>query len=224
MRGLSRASLKFSRAAPSWPRSSPLTLDVAGVGPTSALFRRPASARACFVMAHNAGAGMSHPSLQAVSDGIAKRLVATLRFQFPFMEAGSKRPDRPAVAHVAVRAAVGAVGRLAPDLPLVAGKRSFGGRMTSQAQVASMLPGVRGLAFLGFPLHPAGRPSNERGRHLADVTIPMLFCREPGTPSPSSTSFVRSRQSSAAAPRSGFSPTPTMPFACRGVRDAPTRT
>lgn len=126
-------------------------------------------------MAHGAGAGMTHPFLEMVSAGLAERGIATLRYQFPFMEAGSKRPDRPAVAHAAVQAAVAAAGGLAPDLPLAAGGRSFGGRMTSQAQALSALPGVRGLAFLGFPLHPAGRPSSERGRHLADVTIPMLF-------------------------------------------------
>ncbi len=126
-------------------------------------------------MAHGAGAGMIHSFVESVSAGLAERGVATLRYQFPFMEAGSKRPDRPAVAHAAVHAAVAAAGRLAPDLPLVAGGRSFGGRMTSQAQAASALPGVRGLAFLGFPLHPAGRPSSDRGRHLADVAIPMLF-------------------------------------------------
>jgi hypothetical protein len=118
---------------------------------------------------------MNHPFLEGVAAGLAERGVATLRFQFPFMEAGSRRPDRTEVAHRAVRAAVDAAGRLAPDLPLFAGGRSFGGRMTSQAQASSPLPGVRGLVFPAFPLHPAGRPGTERGRHLSEVTIPMLF-------------------------------------------------
>ena len=155
--------------------AEPLTFEVAHAGTVSGLWRRPAGARTCYVMAHGAGAGMNHPFLERISAGLAERGVATLRFQFPFMEAGSRRPDRPEVAHRAVRAAVDAAGRLAPDLPLFAGGRSFGGRMTSQAQASSPLPGVWGLVFLAFPLHPAGRPGTERGRHLSEVTIPMLF-------------------------------------------------
>jgi predicted alpha/beta-hydrolase family hydrolase len=101
--------------------------------------------------------------------------IATLRYQFPYMESGSRRPDKPALCHATVRAAVAEAARLAPDLPLIAGGRSFGGRMTSQAQAISPLSGVRGLAFLAFPLHPADRPSNERAEHLFEVKIPMLF-------------------------------------------------
>jgi len=113
--------------------------------------------------------------LAAVADGLAERNVATLRYQFPYMEEGSKRPDVPKVAHATVRAAVGEALRLLPGLAVVAGGKSFGGRMTSQAQAASPLPGGQGLAFLGFPLHPAGRPSDERGAHLFEIKIPMLF-------------------------------------------------
>src|SRR6185503_1943360 len=110
-----------------------------------------------------------------VAAELGVRGIASLRYQFPYMEAGGKRPDPPKVAHAAVRAAVAAAARLLPDLPLIAGGKSFGGRMTSQAQAATPLPGVRGLAFLGFPLHPAKQPSQERGKHLFDVEIPMLF-------------------------------------------------
>jgi hypothetical protein len=118
---------------------------------------------------------MTHPALEAIAAELGERGVATLRYQFPFMEQRSRRPDPPPLAHATVRAAVEAAGSLAPDLALVAGGRSFGGRMTSQAQSASPLPGVRGLVFLGFPLHPAGRPSSERGEHLSEVDVPMLF-------------------------------------------------
>jgi hypothetical protein len=118
---------------------------------------------------------MAHPFMAAVANGLAERGIATLRYQFPYMERRAKRPDSPKVAHAAVRAAVAEAARLAPGLPLVAGGKSFGGRMTSQAQAESPLPLVRGVAFLGFPLHPAGKPSNERARHLDDVRVPMLF-------------------------------------------------
>ncbi|ANV99140.1 alpha/beta family hydrolase [Bradyrhizobium icense] len=141
----------------------------------SGLLLQPPQARACYVFAHGAGAGMTHKSMETVATGLAERGIATLRYQFPYMEKGGKRPDPPAVAHATVRAAVAEAGRRFPSLPLVAGGRSFGGRMTSQAQALSPLPGVRGLVFLGFPLHPAGKPSSERARHLTDVTIPMLF-------------------------------------------------
>jgi predicted alpha/beta-hydrolase family hydrolase len=141
----------------------------------SALLHAPAKPRACYVLAHGAGAGMTHPFMAAVATGLAARGIATLRYQFPYMEAGKKRPDPPALAQATVRAAVTAATRALPALPLVAGGKSFGGRMTSQAQAASPLPGVRGLAFLGFPLHPAGRPSRERAQHLAAVEVPMLF-------------------------------------------------
>jgi hypothetical protein len=153
----------------------PLTLAIDNSQSVSALIDAPAGARACFVLAHGAGAGMTHPSMAAVAAGLSERGVAALRYQFPFMEAGARRPDPPAVAHAAVRAAVAEAARRLPGLKLVAGGRSFGGRMTSQAQAAAALPGVRGLAFLAFPLHQAGRPSNERARHLSDVHIPMLF-------------------------------------------------
>jgi len=141
----------------------------------SALLNRPQQARACYVFAHGAGAGMAHSSMEATAAGLGERGIATLRYQFPYMEKGSKRPDAPKVAHAAVRAAVAEAGRRLPSLPLIAGGKSFGGRMTSQAQALSPLPGVRGLAFLGFPLHPAGKPSSERAKHLAEVKIPMLF-------------------------------------------------
>ena len=141
----------------------------------SALALTPPDATACYVMAHGAGAGMTHPFMEAFSRGLAARRIATLRFQFPFMEAGSRRPDLPAVAHAAVRAAVAEAGRRFASLPLVAGGKSFGGRMTSQAQSEAPLPGVVGLAFVGFPLHPAGKPSTGRALHLARVQVPMLF-------------------------------------------------
>jgi predicted alpha/beta-hydrolase family hydrolase len=131
--------------------------------------------RACLVLAHGAGAGMTHKSMTAIADGLAARGVATLRYQFPFMERGSRRPDAPAAAHAAVRAAVAEAARLAPALPLFAGGRSYGARMTSQAQAKAALAGVRGLVFFAFPLHPPGKPSTERADHLADVSVPMLF-------------------------------------------------
>ena len=136
---------------------------------------RPDAARALYVFAHGAGAGMSHKAMEANARALAERGIAMLRYQFPYMEKGSKRVDPPKVAHAAVRAAVAEAARLAPELPLFAGGRSFGGRMTSQAQALEPLPGVRGLAFLGFPLHPAGKPGIERAEHLAKVGIPMLF-------------------------------------------------
>jgi predicted alpha/beta-hydrolase family hydrolase len=141
----------------------------------SGLLQSPLRARACYVLAHGAGAGMNHPFMAAVAAGLVERGIATLRYQFPYMERGAKRPDPPPLAHATVRAAVAAASHALPKLPLVAGGKSFGGRMTSQAQAAAPLPGVRGLAFLGFPLHPAGRPSQNRARHLFDVKIPMLF-------------------------------------------------
>jgi uncharacterized protein len=141
----------------------------------SGLLQMPPDARACYVFAHGAGAGMSHAFMTGFADDLAARAIATLRYQFPFMERGSKRPDPPKVAHAAVRAAVAEAARLNPGVPLFAGGKSFGGRMTSQAQAAAPLPGVRGLVFVGFPLHPAGKPADERGAHLTDVHVPMLF-------------------------------------------------
>lgn len=141
----------------------------------SGLLQMPAEARCCYVLAHGAGAGMAHPFMAAVADELAERGIATLRYQFPYMEQGGRRPDPPALAQATVRAAVAEARELAPGLRLIAGGKSFGGRMTSQAQAASPLDGVRGLAFLGFPLHPAGKPSSDRAKHLADVKVPMLF-------------------------------------------------
>jgi uncharacterized protein len=153
----------------------PVTISIDDTHRVSGLFQAPTKARACYVLAHGAGAGMEHPFMASVAEGLAERGVATLRYQFPYMERGSRRPDPPKLAQAAVRAAVAEMSRLAPELSIVAGGKSFGGRMTSQAQAASALPGVRGIAFLGFPLHAAGRPSDERGKHLFDVQIPMLF-------------------------------------------------
>jgi len=155
--------------------AKPVTIAIDENIRVSGLLQAPQSARACYVLAHGAGAGMHHAFMAAVAAELADRGIATLRYQFPYMEKGSKRPDPPKLAHATVRAAVAEAARLLPKLPLIAGGKSFGGRMTSQAQAAAALPGVRGLAFLGFPLHPTGRPSQERGDHLFDVQIPMLF-------------------------------------------------
>jgi uncharacterized protein len=157
------------------PDAKPISITVNDAVRVSGLLQAPPRPRALYVLAHGAGAGMTHPFMAAVAAELGERGVATLRYQFPYIEHGGKRPDPPALAHAAVRAAVAEAVRLLPELPLIAGGRSFGGRMTSQAQAAAPLPGVRGLAFLGFPLHPAGRPSQERGKHLFDVQIPMLF-------------------------------------------------
>ena len=153
----------------------PVTVSVGEATRVSGLLQVPARVRACYVLAHGAGAGMTHPFMAAVAAELAERGIATLRYQFPYMEQGGRRPDPPKLAHATVRAAVAEAARLLPDLPLFAGGKSFGGRMTSQAQGSAPLPGVRGLVFLGFPLHPAGRPSSDRGKHLFDVHIPMLF-------------------------------------------------
>ncbi len=153
----------------------PVTVAVEDAQRVSGLLQTPRQARACYVIAHGAGAGMAHPFMEAIANGLAERGVATLRYQFPYMEQGSKRPDTPKLAQATVRAAVAEASRRLPELALFAGGKSFGGRMSSQAQAASPLPGVRGLVFLGFPLHPAGRPSVERAAHLFAVQIPMLF-------------------------------------------------
>ena len=141
----------------------------------SGLLLRPPTAKALYLFAHGAGAGMTHRTMESNAQGLADRGIATLRYQFLYMEKGSKRPDAPKLAHAVVRAAAAEAVRLVPDLPLFAGGRSFGGRMTSQAQADAPLPGVEGLAFLGFPLHPAGRPGIERAGHLARMEVPMLF-------------------------------------------------
>ncbi len=153
----------------------PVTIRVDAAQSVSGLFQRPQHATTCCVLAHGAGAGMAHPFMAAIVQALAARNVATLRYQFPYMERGSKRPDRPELAHATVRAAVAEASRLVPGLALVAGGKSFGARMTSQAQAAAPLPGVRGLVFLGFPLHPPGQPSDQRGKHLFEVRCPMLF-------------------------------------------------
>ncbi len=155
--------------------AEPITFAVDDDTRVSGLLQTPPAARALYVLAHGAGAGMNHPFMAAVAAELALRGVASLRYQFPYMERGAKRPDQPDVAHATVRAAVAAASRRRPQVPLIAGGKSFGGRMTSQAQAKAPLPGLRGLAFLGFPLHPAGKPSQDRAAHLFDVQIPMLF-------------------------------------------------
>src|SRR3954447_4351943 len=155
------------------PQAFKLETDRAGT--VSALLSRPSGAKACFVFAHGAGAGMTHSFMERVSAGLCDRGVATLRYQFPYMENGGKRPDAPALAHATVRAAVAEAARHCPGLALIAGGKSFGGRMTSQAQAIAPLTGVRGLAFLGFPLHPTGKPSDARAKHLTEVHVPLLF-------------------------------------------------
>lgn len=145
------------------------------IGDVSGLLLRPDHARLLYVLAHGAGAGMRHPFLEAIAQRLAKQGIATLRYQFPYMERRSSRPDSPAIATATVRAAVAEATHVAPGLPLIAGGKSFGGRMTSTAQAEEPLPNVRGLVFLGFPLHPPGRPGDQRAEHLARVQIPMLF-------------------------------------------------
>jgi predicted alpha/beta-hydrolase family hydrolase len=153
----------------------PVTITVDDAHRVSGLLLAPPRAHACYLLAHGAGAGMTHPFMAAVATELGERGIATLRYQFPYMEQGARRPDPPRLAQATVRAAAAAAARLVPALPLIAGGKSFGGRMTSQAQAAAPLPRVRGLVFLGFPLHPAGRPSEERAEHLFDVQVPMLF-------------------------------------------------
>lgn len=152
-----------------------VTIDVAGHGQVSGLLQKPPEAKALYVQAHGAGAGMTHPAMTAIANGLIERDIAVLRYQFLYMEKKTKRPDPPKLAQATVRAAVAEAHRLSPKLPLFAGGKSFGGRMTSGAQAAEPLEGVKGLIFLGFPLHPAGKPGRERAEHLANVHIPMLF-------------------------------------------------
>ena len=153
----------------------PVTIETGTAGAVSGLLIAPKAARATYVFAHGAGAGMNHAFMANAAVGLAARGIATLRYQFPYMERGAKRPDTPAVAQVAVRAAVALASQLLPGTPLFAGGKSFGGRMTSQEQATEALPTVRGLAFFGFPLHAAGQPSDARARHLGEVEVPMLF-------------------------------------------------
>ena len=155
--------------------STPLRIALDAGDSVSALLTAPADPHAGYVFAHGAGAGMGHRFMEDVAQGLAERGIASLRYQFPYMEKGSKRPDVPRVAHAAVRAAVDEAARRWPGLPLYAGGKSFGGRMTSQAQAVAPLPDVRGLVFFGFPLHPAGKPGAERGEHLLQADCPMLF-------------------------------------------------
>lgn len=157
------------------PVAQPLTIRISETETVSALLCRPEHARACYVLAHGAGAGMNHPFMDSVSAGLGERGIATLRYQFPFMERGSRRPDPAQIAQATVRAAVATAVDLMPGAALFAGGKSFGGRMTSQAQAEAALPQVRGLIFLGFPLHPAKQPSQKRAEHLAQVSCPMLF-------------------------------------------------
>jgi predicted alpha/beta-hydrolase family hydrolase len=152
-----------------------LKLDIDRIGAVSAVLMQPANARACYILAHGAGAGMRHASMDKIAEGLSDRGIATFRFNFPYMENKQGRPDQPAIAHATIRAAVEEAARLCPGVTLVAGGKSFGGRMTSQAQAKAALPGVKGLAFLGFPLHADKKPSTERAEHLAHVEIPMLF-------------------------------------------------
>jgi len=155
--------------------TTPVTIAVNDALSVSGLLEAPPQARVCVVLAHGAGAGMTHPFMTAVAAELARHEIASLRYQFPYMEERRRRPDPPKLAHATVRAAVAAAARLLPDALLIAGGKSYGGRMTSQAQAENPLTGARGLAFLGFPLHPTGKPSQERGKHLFDVHIPMLF-------------------------------------------------
>ena len=156
-------------------RAEPITIAGDHDIHVSGLLQTPPQPRACYVLAHGAGAGINHRFLAAVAAELSQRGIATLRYQFPYMERGAKRPDPPHLAHATVRAAVAAAQQAMPGVALIAGGKSFGGRMTSQAQAKAPLQGVRGLAFLGFPLHPAGKPSRDRAEHLFDVHIPMLF-------------------------------------------------
>lgn len=152
-----------------------MKIEVEGSDSVSGLWQTPPKPHAVLVLAHGAGAGMRHPAMTAIADGLVARGIAALRYQFPYMERGSKRVDPPKTAHATVRAAVTAAAKRAGKLPLFAGGKSFGGRMTSQAQALEPLAGVKGLVFFGFPLHLAGKPSVERAEHLADIKIPMLF-------------------------------------------------
>lgn len=157
------------------PAAQPLTIEVKANVSVSALLQMPARAKACFVFGHGAGAGMSHSFMVDLAAALAARNIGTLRYQFPYMDSGSRRPDPPALCHATIRAVVEQARKQVPGVAILAGGKSFGGRMTSQAQAAKPLPEVKGLVFVGFPLHPAKKPGVERAAHLADVKIPMLF-------------------------------------------------
>ena len=152
-----------------------LRFGVEGGGEVSALLMRPAKARQLLVLAHGAGAGMSHPFMEMLAGELAGAGVGTLRYQFPYMEEGRRVPDAPVVLTATVVAAARAAAEAAPGLPLLAGGKSMGGRMTSQATAQHALDGVRGLVFFGFPLHPPKQPGTKRADHLVKVTVPMLF-------------------------------------------------
>ncbi len=166
----------------------PVSIRVDDAHAVSGLLLAPPQARACYLLAHGAGAGMTHPFLHAVATNLAERDIATLRYQFPYMERGGRRPDPPRLAQATVRAAAALARELAPALAHFAGGKSFGGRMTSQAQAASALPGVLGLIFLGFPLHRAKQPADERAKHLSEVRVPMLFLQ--GTRDPLADAYL----------------------------------
>ncbi len=152
-----------------------MTIDLGDARRVSGIFTTAPQPEACFVVAHGAGAGMQHPFMARLATDLAARRIATLRYQFPYMEKGGRRPDPPPICHATVRAAVSAAHALLPASPLFAGGKSFGGRMTSQAQAISPLADVRGLIFLGFPLHPPKQPSDTRAAHLLEIQVPMLF-------------------------------------------------
>ncbi len=171
---LGQATAQAHRGMPAMTATA-LKIEVPDFGEVSGLWQAPARPSTCLALAHGAGAGMTHRSMVAIADGLESFGVATFRFQFPYMEKGGRRPDGPAVAHATVRAAAAEARVRAQGLPLFAGGRSFGGRMTSQAQSLAPLPGVRGLVFFAFPLHPAGKPSLTRAEHLALIEVPMLF-------------------------------------------------
>jgi len=145
------------------------------IGDVSAFLLRPPDAWLLYVLAHGAGSGMRHSFLESISASLAARGIATFRYQFPYMEAGRGRPDVPAVLEATVRAAVAKAGEIVPELPVIAGGKSLGGRMTSAAASVAPLQRAKGLVFLGFPLHPPGQPSTRRAEHLQAVEIPMLF-------------------------------------------------
>ena len=157
------------------PAAEPLRISLPQGATVSALLDLPEDPQAALVLAHGAGAGMQHMFLASLAQGLAGRRIATLRFQFPFAEQGGKRPDPPALAQAAVRCAAAEAARRLPGVPLFAGGKSFGGRMSSQAQAEQPLAGVRGLVFVGFPLHPASKPGIARAAHLQQVQVPMLF-------------------------------------------------
>lgn len=164
-----------ARIADAMPEAQHLRFAVEGAGEVSAIFTRPSKAHWLLVLAHGAGAGMTHPFLQMLAGELAAAGIATFRYQFPYMEQRRRVPDSPAVLTAAVAAAVRTATKAAPGLPVLAGGKSMGGRMTSQAAAQRLLDGVRGLVFFGFPLHPPKRPGTKRADHLTSVEVPMLF-------------------------------------------------